>query len=304
MVLQHWLWEFLRDTTVHVGPLHTVFTKIEGTTPKCRTDSWTQIFTHYLVAGTVITHRLLARGLKQCLGFKDGSTTAFTAYITVIKQSASQLRKVKPMAILNVYALVTLKGIHLSESSIHENVYNELMAHINKGHMLTLEKVDQVGADVQSTRARARARVLACMRTCMCACVPYTHTHTCVCVCVCLCVYVCVCVCVCVCVRERERERERESVCVCVYVCVCVFMYVCVHFIYHLAVPYSAFERKCDWYSYGGGAARTSRASLAFFILRRGQSSCEKEFTKLGGKVKCTRARVSAMEIGLWWTKS
>jgi hypothetical protein len=81
----HWLWKLLCDI-VHFGPLHIVFTKIEGTTPKCRTDSWTQIFTHYPVAGTAITHKLLARGLKRCLSFKENSTTASTAYITVIKE--------------------------------------------------------------------------------------------------------------------------------------------------------------------------------------------------------------------------
>ncbi len=51
--------------------------------------------------------------------------------------------------------------------------------------MLTLEKVDQVGADVQSMRASARARMLrACVRACVLVCLVHTHTHTCVCVCV------------------------------------------------------------------------------------------------------------------------
>ena len=41
----------------------------------------------------------------------------------------------------DVYALVTLMGLYLSEASCHQKAYKELLAHIDDGHALTLEKV-------------------------------------------------------------------------------------------------------------------------------------------------------------------
>ena len=84
---------------------------------------------------------LLDRGLKTCLGFKDDSTTAATAYIDSVNASASQPSHVQPMTVPDVYALVTLMGLYLSEASGHQKAYKELLAHIDEGHVLTLDKV-------------------------------------------------------------------------------------------------------------------------------------------------------------------
>jgi predicted AAA+ superfamily ATPase len=45
------------------------------------------------------------------------------------------------MTVQDVCALVTLMGLHLSEASCHQKTYKELLAHIDDGHALTLEKV-------------------------------------------------------------------------------------------------------------------------------------------------------------------
>jgi hypothetical protein len=91
-----------------------------------------------------ITHKILARGLRSCLCFKDDSTAAATKYITSINASASQLNQMQPMTVQSVpdvYTLVTLMGIYLSEASSHQRAYNELLAHVDDGHALTLDKV-------------------------------------------------------------------------------------------------------------------------------------------------------------------
>ncbi len=50
----------------------------------------------------------------------------------------------KPMYVEEVYALVALMGLLLSEASSHEKAYKELIALIDDGHALTLEKVQHV----------------------------------------------------------------------------------------------------------------------------------------------------------------
>ena len=62
-------------------------------------------------------------------------------YIDSVNTSASQLSHVQPMTIQDVYVLVTLMGLYLSEASGHQKTYKELLTHIDDGHDLTLEKV-------------------------------------------------------------------------------------------------------------------------------------------------------------------
>ena len=69
-VLQHWLWKLLKKKTEAFAPLHRVFAKIKPGSPNCGTDAWTEIFLLYPITGASIAHKLLARGLKMCLGFK------------------------------------------------------------------------------------------------------------------------------------------------------------------------------------------------------------------------------------------
>jgi hypothetical protein len=75
-ILQHWLWQFLKDRTRQFVHLHKVFTNIPSNTPQCGTAAWTPIFFYYPLAGAVLAHKLLARGLKACLKFKDDSSAA------------------------------------------------------------------------------------------------------------------------------------------------------------------------------------------------------------------------------------
>jgi hypothetical protein len=90
-VLQHWPWKFLKDETKLFVPLHKVFAKIKVDSLDSGTTAWTEIFLLYPITGVSIAHKLLARGLKTCLGFKDDSTAAATDYIASINASASQL---------------------------------------------------------------------------------------------------------------------------------------------------------------------------------------------------------------------
>jgi hypothetical protein len=88
-VLQHWLWRFLKKQTQVFAPLHKVFAKIKVDSPDIGTSVWTEIFLLYPVTSASIAHKLFARGLKTCLGFKDDSTAS--AYIASGNASASQL---------------------------------------------------------------------------------------------------------------------------------------------------------------------------------------------------------------------
>ena len=69
---------------------------------------------------------------------------AVTDYIASVNASASQLSHVEPMTVPDVYALVTLMGLYLSDASGHQKAYKELLAYIDDGHALTLEKVQSM----------------------------------------------------------------------------------------------------------------------------------------------------------------
>jgi hypothetical protein len=116
-----------------------VFAKIKVDSPDRSTSAWTEIFLLYPVTSVSIAQKLLARGLRTCLGFKDDSTTAATDYIASINASVSQLSHMHPMTVPDVYALVTLMGLYLSEASGHQKAYKELLSHVDDGHTLTLE---------------------------------------------------------------------------------------------------------------------------------------------------------------------
>jgi hypothetical protein len=149
-VLQHWLWflqeqlkgiiRFLKKQTESFAPLHKLFAKIKVGSPDSDTSAWTEIFLLYPVTGASIAHKLLARGLKTCLGFKNDSMASALDYIDSVNASAS-LSHVQPVTVQDVCALVTLMGLHLSEASCHQKAYKELLAHIDDGHALTLDKV-------------------------------------------------------------------------------------------------------------------------------------------------------------------
>jgi hypothetical protein len=140
-VLQHWIWRFLKKQTESFAPLHNVFSKIKVDSPDSGTSAWTEIFLLYPVTGASISHKLLARGLKTCLNFKNDSMASALDYIASVNASASQLSHVQPMTVQDVYTLVTLMGFYLSEAFGHQKAYKELLAHIDDGHALTLEKV-------------------------------------------------------------------------------------------------------------------------------------------------------------------
>jgi hypothetical protein len=140
-VLQHWLWRFLKKQTESFAPLHKVFSKIKVDSSNSGTSAWTEIFLLYPVTSASIAHKLLARGLKTCLNFKNDSMASVLDYIASVNASASQLSHVQPMTVQDVYALVTLMGLYLSEASGHQKAYKELLTHINDGHALTIDTV-------------------------------------------------------------------------------------------------------------------------------------------------------------------
>jgi hypothetical protein len=101
-VLQHWLWRFLKKQTESFAPLHKVFSKIKVDSPDSGTSAWTEIFLLYPVTGASIAHKLLARGLKTCLHFKNDSMVSALDYIAFVNASASQLSHVHPMTVQDV----------------------------------------------------------------------------------------------------------------------------------------------------------------------------------------------------------
>jgi hypothetical protein len=128
-VLQHWLWRFLKKQTESFAPLHKVFAKIKVDSPDSGTSAWTEIFLLYPVIGASIDHKLLARGLKTCLGFKNDSMASALDYITSVNASASQLSHVQPMTVQDVYALVTLMGLPLRSLRPSESVQRASRPH-------------------------------------------------------------------------------------------------------------------------------------------------------------------------------
>jgi hypothetical protein len=140
-ILQHWLWKFLKDRTRQFAHLHKVFTNIPSNTPQCGTAAWTQIFFHYPLSGAVLAHKLLARGLKACLKFKDDSSAAGCAYIESVNTSVSQLSNLPHLSVPDVFALVSLMGLYLSDAHGHQKAYKDLIAFIDEGNELTLDKV-------------------------------------------------------------------------------------------------------------------------------------------------------------------
>jgi hypothetical protein len=67
-VRQLLLWRLLKKQTQAFAPLHKVFAKITVDSPNSGTSVWTEIFLLYPVTGDSITHKLLAGGLRTCLG--------------------------------------------------------------------------------------------------------------------------------------------------------------------------------------------------------------------------------------------
>jgi len=103
-----------------------------------------EIFLLYPRTGASIAHKLLASGFKTCLGFKNDSTAACTDYILSINTSMSKLGHMPNLSIPDVFALVTLTGLYLSDASGHQKAYKELLAHVDAGHALTLQTVQDV----------------------------------------------------------------------------------------------------------------------------------------------------------------
>ena len=48
------------------------------------------------------------------------------------------------LSIRDVFALVTLMGLYLSDASGHQKAYKELLAHVDAGNALTLDDVQHV----------------------------------------------------------------------------------------------------------------------------------------------------------------
>ena len=98
-------------------------------------------FSAYPLAGDVIAHKLLARGLKVCLNFKDDSSTVGRDYIESVNTSFSQLINLQKLSVPDVYVLVSRMGLYLSDSPGHQKAYKELITYIDEGNELTLDKV-------------------------------------------------------------------------------------------------------------------------------------------------------------------
>jgi hypothetical protein len=86
-VLQHWLWRFLKKQTQAFAPLHKVFAKIKVDSPDSGTSAWTEIFLLYPVRGSSIAHKLLARGLKTCVGREDEGVSSLRPELVALART-------------------------------------------------------------------------------------------------------------------------------------------------------------------------------------------------------------------------
>jgi hypothetical protein len=111
-VLQHWFWKLLKSKTQNFAPLHHVFVRVRPGSLNCGSSAWTEIFLLYPLTGASIAHKLLARGLQQCLMLTDDSTEACTEAIDRINTTVSQLGHMNDMSVHDVFALVILMGLY------------------------------------------------------------------------------------------------------------------------------------------------------------------------------------------------
>jgi hypothetical protein len=140
-VLQHWFWKLLKTKTLNFAPLHHVFVRVKPGSLNCGSAAWTEIFLLYPLTGASIAHKLLARGLQQCLMLTDDSPEACTEDIARINTSVSQLGHLNAMSVRDVFALVILMGLFLSMAPGHQKAYKELLAFVDAGNALTLDDV-------------------------------------------------------------------------------------------------------------------------------------------------------------------
>ena len=155
-VLQHWFWKLLKTKTLNFAPLHHVFVRVKSGSLNCGSNAWTEIFLLYPLTGASIAHKLLARGLQQCLMLTDDSPEACTDDIARINTSVSQLSHMNDMSVRDVFALVILMGLYLSTASGHQKAYKELLAYIDAGNALTLDDVQHAMIRYsRSTKPRA-----------------------------------------------------------------------------------------------------------------------------------------------------
>ena len=146
LVLQHWLWKLLRDKSQTFGALLQVFVDIPCTTRNCGSDVWNAIFTKYPLVGPSVTHKLIARMMQFLLTDRSTDSEAdFVPWMDKVNTAHAQLQGVPPMSMSDLFALVALVGMDRSKHGRYHKAYQELIADIDAGNAVSLDKVLQIG---------------------------------------------------------------------------------------------------------------------------------------------------------------
>ena len=146
LVLQHWLWKLLRDKSQTFGALLQVFVDIPCTTRNCGSDVWNAIFTKYPLVGPSVTHKLIARTIQFLLTTPATDSEAdFVPWMDKVNTAHAQLQGVPPMSMSDLFALVALVGMDRSKHGRYQKAYQELIADIDAGNAVSLDKVMQIG---------------------------------------------------------------------------------------------------------------------------------------------------------------
>jgi hypothetical protein len=96
---------------------------------------------HHTMRESWLVH--LSSTSSSLVASRSVSVSRMTPWLLLdsVNDSVSQLSHVQPMTVQDVYTLVTLMGLYLSEASGHQKAYKVLLAHIDNSHALTFDKV-------------------------------------------------------------------------------------------------------------------------------------------------------------------
>ena len=148
LVLQHWLWKLLRDKSHTFGALLQIFVDIPCSHRNCGSDVYNAIFTQYPLVGPSVTHklRLIARTIQFLLTDRSTDSEAdFVTWMDKVNTAHAQLQGVPPMSMSDLFALVALVGMDRSKHGRYQKAYRELIADIDAGNAVSLDKVLQIG---------------------------------------------------------------------------------------------------------------------------------------------------------------
>ena len=137
------------------------------------TDAECGVRTQYPLVGPSVTHKLIARTIQFLLTDRSTDSEAdFVTWMDKVNTAHAQLQGVPPMSMSDLFALVALVGMDRSKHGRYQKAYRELIADIDAGNAVSLDKVMQIGLK-HARRSSRPVTALAALRM-DCSCNPRT----------------------------------------------------------------------------------------------------------------------------------